>query len=211
MEQLQDLLIEYNRLNLSDIEMTPWSMQYCGSEFPEYWKIVFCIVSTIPRKKRVVEVGCGLGDVTSIFCYLGYQHITALEKVPQIAKIANRRISDMFKRNNVVRCETYPNSKSYKADILVLVNCVYKDMATSREEYLKTIRLYYENAGCPQYFILEVIDTSYTKNDEEFPYYLRLDRNDIAEIFPGFEMSEWQTYRYPKNKKSKTLYLIEKQ
>lgn len=69
---------------------------------------------------------------------------------------------------------------------------------------------YYKHAGNPQYFIMEVIDNSYTIEDEVFPKYLRLSHIDVEEMFPNCQIQSWQTYKYPQNKKSKTLYLIEK-
>ena len=59
----------------------------------------------------------------------------------------------------------------------------------------KILKDYYKHAGNPQYFIMEVIDNSYTIEDE---------------VFPNCQIQSWQTYKYPQNKKSKTLYLIEK-
>lgn len=57
---------------------------------------------------------------------------------------------------------------------------------------------------------MEVIDNSYTIEDEVFPKNLRLSHMDVEEMFPNCQIQSWQTYKYPQNKKSKTLYLIEK-
>ena len=63
---------------------------------------------------------------------------------------------------------------------------------------------YYAAAGKPHYFIMEVIDTSYTVEDEEFPEYIRLSPEDVDDMFPGFNIQSWPTYRYPENRRSKT-------
>ena len=94
--------------------------------------------------------------------------------------------------------------------MLVLVNCVYDELADSKVGYKKILKDYYKHAGNPQYFIMEVIDNSYTIEDEVFPKYLRLSHMDVEEMFPNCQIQSWQTYKYPQNKKSKTLYLIEK-
>ena len=36
-------------------------------------------MSRIPSNKRVVEIGCGQGDVTAIFCQLGFSRVSFLE------------------------------------------------------------------------------------------------------------------------------------
>lgn len=40
--------------------------------FPLYWQKVYDIMEKIDRKLKVFEIGCGQGDVTTIFCYLGF-------------------------------------------------------------------------------------------------------------------------------------------
>lgn len=116
----------------------------------------------------------------------------------------------MFDRNDVVQNENYPNNKQYAVDILILVNCAYADMARTKQEYQDLMREYYVCAGCPRYFLMEVIDSSYTQKDEKFPDHIRLSRNDVKELFPNCKISSWETYKYPTNRKSKTLYLIER-
>lgn len=125
MEQLQSLLRQYNLSHKEDLMLAPWSKQYCEEEFPKYWEIVYSILQLFDKNSRVLEIGCGLGDVTAILCYLGFKHVTSLEKDELISRAAQRRIVDMFNMNGVVRNENYPSNKQYTADILILVNCVY--------------------------------------------------------------------------------------
>ena len=64
MEELQSLLRYYNLSHLDDMDVAPWSKQYCEDEFPRYWQVVYSILEKFDRKLRIIEIGCGLGDVT---------------------------------------------------------------------------------------------------------------------------------------------------
>ena len=211
MEQLQSLLRQYNLSHKEDLMLAPWSKQYCEEEFPKYWEIVYSILHLFDKNSRVLEIGCGLGDVTAILCYLGFKHVTTLEKDELISRAAQRRIVDMFNMNGVVRNENYPSNKQYTADILILVNCVYAGQTKTKREYLDLIQKYYIYASRPNHFLMEVIDSSYTEKNSEFPEHIRLNRQDVEGLFRNCKISSWVTYRYPQNSKSKTLYLIERQ
>ncbi len=52
---------------------------------------------------------------------------------------------------------------------------------------------YYASAGYPEYFIMEVIDSSYTQYDKEFPNHIRLSYEDVEEMFPNFRIQSWAT------------------
>jgi protein-L-isoaspartate(D-aspartate) O-methyltransferase len=204
------MLRQYNLLHREDFTVAPWSEQYCAKVFPKYWELTYSILRNLDKNYSILEIGCGLGNITAIMCYLGYEKVTAFEKDARIGRIAQRRISDMFGRKNVVHNENYPNSRQYIADVLILVNCAYADLAKTKQEYLNLIKEYYVSANYPRYYLIEVIDSSYTKEDIEFPEYIRLGSNDVKELFPDYEISSWETYKYPINRKSKTLYLIER-
>ncbi len=211
MERLQSLLRQYNLSHKKDLELAPWSNQYIEKTFPKYWEVVYSILQSLDKSSKVLEIGCGLGDITTILCYLGYEHITSFEKDKRICYIAQRRIVEMFGRNEIVQNENYPSNKQYATDILILVNCAYTDMTKTKQEYLDLMRKYYVCAGNPKYCIIEVIDSSYTKKDDEFPEHIRLSGNDVKELFPNCKICSWETYKYPTNRRSKTLYLIERQ
>ena len=74
---------------------------------------------------------------------------------------------------------------------------------------MRRLSAYYTLASEPEYYILEVIDSEYTQPNECFPEQIRLSENDIRTMFPNKNIKSWKTYEYPKNKKSKTLYLIQ--
>lgn len=210
MEQLQSLLRSCRLSHPEDLKLAPWSSQYCEQTFPKYWEIVYSILKPLNKRYRVLEIGCGLGDITAILCYLGFENIISFEKNELIFRAAQKRIEEMFGKKKVIINENYPNNKQYKADILILVNCAYADMAKTKHEYLDLMRDYYVCAGNPNYFLMEVIDSSYIQKNDEFPEYIRMSHNDVKGVFHNHKISSWETYKYPANKKSKTLYLIER-
>lgn len=210
MERLQVLLRQYNLLHQDDFTLAPWSKQYTEKQFPKYWEIVYSILQSMDRNNKVLEVGCGLGDTTTILCYLGFKSIVSLEQNKHISTVAQRRINDMFGMKNIVIHEKFPNNRHYAADILILVNCAYADTTKTKRDYMNLLKKYYIYSDYPKYFLMEVIDASYTKDDEEFPMHIRLNQNDVKGLFPKCDISSWETYQYPTNRKSKTLYLIKR-
>ena len=208
MEQLQEMLRQYNTIHIDDVSGGGWNKMYLQRNFPDYWKRVFIIANMLPRSLRILEIGSGFGFVTSIFAYLGFNTIVGFERDSQIANSASDRLKSLFNREGIIRSELFEN-QFCPSDLLVLVNCVYSDGLKSKEEYLRQILSYYEQAGSPHYFILEVIDESYKEANDVFPPIVRLGKNDIVNLFPNSKIQSWPTYVYPKNHISKTLYYIE--
>ena len=95
------------------------------------------------KNNKVLEVGCGLGDITTILCYLGFKNIVSLEKEKHICNVAQRRIEEMFGMKNIVINEKFPNSRHYTADILILVNCAYAETTKTKRDYMKLLKKYY--------------------------------------------------------------------
>ena len=208
MEQLQEMLRQYNTIHIDDVSGGGWNKMYLQRNFPDYWKRVFIIANMLPRSLRVLEIGSGFGFVTSIFAYLGFNTIVGFERASHIANSASARLKSLFNREGIIRSELFEN-QFCPSDLLVLVNCVYSDGLKSKEEYLRQILSYYEQAGSPHYFILEVIDESYKEANDVFPPIVRLGKDDIVNLFPNSKIQSWPTYVYPKNHISKTLYYIE--
>jgi len=208
MERLQSLLRSYNLSHAAMLQSYPWTRQFCGTPFPEYWRQVFSIAANLPRKISVIEIGSGFGYVTSIFAYLGFDRIIGFEQQPEVAAAANQMLNDLFGKGDVVKPQKYEN-RQMNADVMVLVNCAYADNCTTKEEYMQHLLDFYKQAGCPHSAILEVIDSEYTLPDIDFPEYIRLSEEDICSMFPAARIQSWKTYRFPENKKSKTLYWIE--
>lgn len=207
MEKLHKMLKEYNITHQEEQQFASWEKQFTQQKFPKYWMLVYEILSHLDNKLRVIEVGCGLGDITAILCYLGYTQLIAFERDNKIYNIAQRKIYELFSKN-VLCNKSFPLEQVIQSDLLIVVNCVYKDCVNSKQEYIELMKKYYRFAGSPKYFILEVIDASYTIKNDEFPEYMRLTKKDIEKMFPYANIKGWQTYIYPQNSKSKTLYLI---
>ncbi len=207
MEQLHKMLVDYNR-TIPTAMRTSWSKQYLASEFPLYWKIVYSTLKEYDRAAHVVEVGAGQGDVTSILCYLGFSSIKSYERTPDNAEIAKQKIADLFRRNDVIKPVNFPTG-DVSCDILIMVNCAYADGCTTKDEYLKKLRFFWETAGRPKHTIMEVIDSSYEIDDDDFPKCIRLCPEDISSLFPESNINSFETYRYPNNKRSKRLYIID--
>ena len=208
MDKLQELLTDYNRKFIKEESRNSWSNQYCESSFPKYWYEVFKASESLDKNLRVLEVGTGQGDITSIFCYLGFKDIISFEREEENANIANEKLKHLFSVDSVVRHESFPCSGQFNSDILVLVNCVYADEIHSKEEYKEQIIKIYSSAGCPRIFLFEVIDSEYVIPDKKFPDEMRLSKEDIHDMFPTSNISGIRTYQYPENKKTKTLYVI---
>lgn len=207
MEELHDMLVEYNIHHIPNECRRSWSDQFCDSKFPCYWEKVFEELQSVDKNKRVLEIGCGQGDVTSILCYLGFNHIKAYEMDGMMSKVAIDKLYMLFGRSEIVECRKYPQ-EAEKVDVLVLVNCAYADGCVTKEDFKKKMLSFYEKAGTPEIFLLEVIDSSYDIPDENFPYCLRLSSSDIDSLFPFASIHSYETYRYPQNKRTKILYVI---
>lgn len=209
MERLQTLLAEYISAHNTYFSRHEWTKAYATLPYPLYWNKVYDIAKTVSNSKTVLEIGAGFGFVSSIFAYLGFKQIIAFERDCEICKIGNELLTEIFGISSCIRSELY-GMQNIKADILVLVNCSYADNCKNKQEYMSKLVSYYEKAEYPDLYILEVIDSSYTEKDDCFPEFIRLSRHDIEQMFPNCIISSWPTYQYPINKKSKTLYLIEK-
>ena len=208
MEKLKSLLIKYNITHKEDCDFAPWNKQFCDDNFPYYWVVVYEILDKLDRNKNVIEIGCGLGTVTAILCHQGYKNIISYEKSPILADLAATRMKELFGRENIIQPSEYTSDSNRHCDILIYVNCAYSNRTKTKEEYISFLYDLYKSAGEPAIFILEVIDDSYTLPNEKFPFHIRLNQNDIRKLFPSHSIECWPTYRYPINKKSKTLYLI---
>lgn len=206
MERLHDMLVEYNSHSISQESRRSWSNQFCEPIFPCYWKIVFEELQSIDKSKKVLEIGCGQGDVTSILCYLGFKNIKAYEMDEMMSRVAICKLNKLFGRIDIVNSSKYPQGTEC-ADILILVNCAYADECTTKDDYKKKILNFYKNASDPELFLFEVIDPDYNIPDENFPYCLRLNNEDIEEMFPIASIHSFETYRYPQNKRTKKLYV----
>ena len=207
MERLHDMLVEYNSHYIPKECRRSWSNRFCEPKFPSYWEKVFEELQFVDRSKRIIEVGCGQGDVTSILCYLGFTQIKAYEMDSMMCNVAIEKLNRLFGKTGIVTCSKYPQGQE-SADILILVNCAYADGCETKVDYMNKIISFFENAGNPELFLLEVIDPEYNIPDKVFPYCLRLNSSEIEVMFPAAKIYSYETYHYPQNKSTKRLYII---
>lgn len=209
MERLRSLLTEYIQKHSADFHAQEWTKAFTICPYPTYWQVVFTIAESLPNKLSVLEIGAGFGFITSIFKYLGFKDVACYEQDGNLCRAGNRMLKELFDSDECIKPERF-DMQERRADILVLVNCSYADECQNKQEYKSRLMSYYYKANEPKFYILEVIDSCYREPDELFPDCIRLSCEDINQMFPNSKITSWPTYRYPHNKKSKTLYLIEK-
>lgn len=205
METLHNLLVEYNTNSIPAKYHRPWSIMFQEKRFPTYWETVYNILNKMDKSLSVLEIGAGQGDITSILCYLGFSKIMSYERDKEMAKVAISKIQSLFHRTGVIINADFPNTR-HTSEVLVIVNCVYADGVTNKLEYINKLQSFYEYAGFPKTVLLEVIDSTYTQPNPDFPYFVRLSQEDIYNIFPIESVESYKTYHYPINKTTKILY-----
>lgn len=209
MEQFYQLLRTFN-IDFIDkhASLPEWFFQYIEEQPPLYWKTIYEILRNEDKSHRIVEIGAGYGDITALLNFMGFKDVLSFEMDGQLIKHITDKIKFLFNYEPNTINQRYPQKLDYRPEILIQVNCIYSDMVANKEEYLKKIREFYEINGIPQIFLFESIDDSYKEVNETFPYYVRLNLNDIRKVFPGCRIQSFPTYSYPVNKVSKTLYKI---
>lgn len=210
MEKLQSLLSQYNNLHINQYHDAPWSTIYCNSSFPKYWQFVYSFLESKSRSERILEVGTGLGDVVAIGCYLKFSSICGIERDKNLALLAQRKIKTLFGLDDIIHAYDFPGNRMWNADILIMVNCVYCEGINSKEEYLNRIKFFYNRASKPKCFIFESISSDYKEIDPVFPEQVRLRIDDVFETFSDCNVQCFDTYKFPQNKTSKKIFLIER-
>lgn len=210
MEELLSLLRTYYQDHPDNLILSPWSLGYSNGDLPPHWRITYELLSKISRDSRIIEVGCGIGDITVIPCYLGFSSIVSYENNSELANAATLKVRNLFNRTDVVKVGSFPENNVSSCDVLLVVNCVYTDNVKSHLDYLNSLRVLYVRAGFPSKYILEVIDSSYSVPDLEFPEYIRVSEVEIRDLFPSCKISSFVSYQYPRNRRTKIIYLIEK-
>ena len=102
------MLVSYNSRYIPANYRRSWSNQFCEQKFPLYWEKVFLELKKFDRNSKIIEVGCGQGDVTSIMCYLGFKYVRAYEMDEQMCEIAIKKIEYLFGRRDIIVCNKYP-------------------------------------------------------------------------------------------------------
>ncbi len=204
MAEFYSLLREYN-LGLDYSSLPQWANIFTEIEPPIYWFRLAEILSQYSKSYSVFEIGSGLGDVLVLLHFLGFDKVSGIERTENLATIGNEKLFSLFNSEGIIIGE-YP-IKVENIDVLVQVNCVYFEGLSTKKEYLSQIRRFYDNAN-PQYYLLEVIDDSFTQYSNVFPDLVRISEKDIYETFEELNIISYLTYQYPKNTSTKRLYVI---
>ena len=209
MEQFYKLLRDYNLLlSQSDENFPEWLVQFTENEPPLYWRTIYDLLKDTDKTQSIIEIGAGYGDITALLYYMGFKNVICYEMdTPKCSYIENK-IFSLFDFNPNIATTKYPQKLGYTPDILLQVNCVYIDEEKNKSEYLGQIYDFYNANGTPKMYLIEVIDDSYKEDNDLFPNFVRLNENDIKQLFPMCSISSYKTRIYPFNKVSKTLYRI---
>lgn len=205
MDEFYSLLKQYNS-DYANEALPEWTKIYSESTPPVYWNVLKNILTNFSKTSSVFEIGSGAGDILALVLNLGFESVAGIEQDLFLTDVANKKLEYFFKRKDTVVHGKYP-VKISKPNILIQVNCVYFENVFSKEDYLMQLKSFYQNAN-PDYFLLEVIDSSFTEVSKAFPNFVRLSDKNIQETFAGKSIESFATYKYPFNTSSKRLYLI---
>ena len=92
MDKLPGLLIAFNRQFIPNECRVSWTQQFCDVLFLKYWYEFFMIANNLEKNSWVLDVGCVQGDVTSIFCYLGFNNVISVDRYIKIYKVAVNKL-----------------------------------------------------------------------------------------------------------------------
>ena len=205
MDEFYTLLKKYNS-DKTNKELPEWTKIYSESTPPVYWNVLKNILNSQSKSSSVFEIGSGAGDLLALILSLGFENVAGIEQDLFLTSVANKKLDYFFKKKDIVVHGKYPISIA-KPNILIQVNCVYSENIVSKEDYLIQLKSFYQNAN-PDYFILEVIDSSFEAASKAFPNFVRLSEKNIQDTFTDKTIESFKTYEYPINTSSKRLYLI---
>ena len=209
MEQFYRMLKEYNIEFLKkNYDVPEWFLEFTEDPPPLYWRTIYKILKDEDKAKPIIEVGAGYGDVTALLYFLEFKNILSFElNRPLIEKINQKILALCGKRPTVIN-RKYPVKTDHTPGIIIQVNCIYSSSFKTKLDYLEGIRRLYLLNGIPYMFLFESIDDSYREPNDTYPYYVRLNEDDIKQTFPHCKIDSYPTYVYPNNRVSKTLYKI---
>ena len=183
---------------------------YTEKEPPIYWSIIGKELENYDRGLTCFEIGSGAGDVLSLLIYLGFKSVYGIEMNESLAQIANEKIIYFFgeERGQVCMNDQFPIPLDFAVEILVMVNCVYWEGCNSKQDYLEKVLKYYKHCGEPSLFLWEVIDDN--EQSEKYPRFVRTSFDDVEKLFGHHRIIKIDTYQWPRNTSSKSLYIIKK-
>ena len=209
MEEFYELLKEYNKRTWDLENRAKWHEIYCVSPMPIYLYVLLQRLSKLDKNLSIVEVGSGYGDVVTMLIYLGFKNIIGIERDKAVCSLANKKLQSLFNtKKTYIKCEEYPFKLNTNPDIYIQINNVYVDLISSKEEYLKRIKEWFQYNGTPKYAYIELIDESFKQYSKHYPPFIRLSNKDIEQLFQGNRVNSFKTYEFPINTSSKCLYEI---
>lgn len=206
MEQFYKVLSSYNKAIEYKIE---WPNMYKQNKPPIYWEVLSEVMKGYDRKCRCLEIGSGAGDILALLFAMNYTDTYGVERDPYLVEIANKKLKTLFGIEKRCIEGEFPNCTIPDIEILIMVNCVYWENVWTKEDYIRKIQQFYEVCKKPAVFILEVIDDVDNQSDV-YPQQVRLQEDDVKDMFGACKITKVNTYRYPQNTSSKCLYIIEK-
>ena len=185
---------------------------------PIYQRLTQSIISRIASPtSRIVEIGCGIGDILLLLSDAGFRNITGIDEDQNVFNVARQRILSTGKDFVHLLNQQYPCKLHETPDFLLLINCIYFDQIESLDAFSIELKRWMEFNGKPKAFLVELIDSSYTSLEHtrlkgqstEFNVFCRVSKEHVKSFFPGysiFQIPSSEPYRVPK-----TIYLISKQ
>jgi hypothetical protein len=209
MDDVYRLLRDYNReLIQTGITSSDRWRGLQADQPPAYWSMVGQIALDLPRSYSCLEIGGGYGDVSAVLLYMGFRDVCCLERDPEVADLARRKLDDLLGRPDCVVTANYSITTDKRPNLVVLVNCVYVDGVADQDAYLKRLVDWHSYNGTPEVFVMETIDASFTGDHPDFPSHVRVSESQVCRVFTGFDIQSNETSRFPQNRSSKRLYVI---
>lgn len=207
--ELYRRLRDYNESLLERQPSLPsWLHIFAAQEPPAYWQVLADLLGSMePSPRHCVEIGAGAGDVAVLLAQHALASVVAVERDPQLARVCAAKLAAFGCRQARVVQGSYPLQLPDPPDLLVMVNCAFPEGARSPQAYLKRLRRWLAWNGVPQRFLLEVLDPG--EAPPEFSRHVQVSESQMRSAFPRSRILGYPTYRLPRNRCSKTLYLIE--
>lgn len=205
--RLHSRLRTYNlKLRSQHPTLPGWTGIHTSEDPAPYWSLLADMLSRIPPV-HCLEIGAGAGDVTVLLSHYASGSVVAVERDPELASYCEEKLNHLGRTRTTVVAASYPVAVDPQPDLVVMVNCVYADTLSSRTDYAERLRVWRTHNGVPQRFIFEAIDPC--PGGPEYPSWIRLGPHDVRQIFPECRITAHDTYRPPRNRTAKTMYVVE--
>jgi len=165
---------------------------------------------------RIVEVGCGVGDILIRLAEIGFCNLLGIERDPGVHSVATERAKALGFGYIELRRGNYPIRLEIRSNVLLQINCMYFDDLTNRDEFGCALRRWSHFNGESDVFLVETVDSSYTSLEHtrfpgkptEFNPHCRVSQADMKSFFPEYHL--WQVPSSEPTRVPKTIFLISK-